>query len=168
NREAIALASLERETVKETRRSAEAFHGFLGEDVPDPAQLGANGPLLYRDVVLPQTGEVFERGTRLTEPMYNAMREGGITHFPIAPGTRLARAGEELSAELIGRLIRAGVETVQLFRPQTHGGTTLRATLAKDPTKGTLDALFAIHNLLRPGTAPAPEVWTEEEFLASQ
>ena len=32
----------------------------------------------------------------------------------------------------------------------------------------TLDALFAIHNLLRPGTAPSPEVWTEDEFLSSQ
>src|SRR5690606_30806079 len=29
------------------------------------------------------------------------------------------------------------------------------------------DSLFAIHNLLRPGTAPAPDVWTEEDFLAS-
>ncbi len=168
SREAVALASLERETVKETRRSAEVFHGFLGEDIPDPGQLGANGPLLYREVVLPQTGEIFERGTRLSEPMYTAMREGGITHLPVAPGTLLARAGEDLSAELIGRLIRAGIDSVQLFRPQTHGGTTLRATLAKDPTRGTLDALFAIHNLLRPGTAPAPEVWTEDEFLASQ
>jgi DNA-directed RNA polymerase beta subunit len=34
------------------------------EDVPDPALLGENGPVLYRDVVLPETGEVFERGTR--------------------------------------------------------------------------------------------------------
>src|SRR5690606_7390551 len=52
-------------------------------------------------------------------------------------------------------------------RSQTHGGTTLRATLAKDPTRGTIDALFAIHNLLRPGTAPSPEAWSEDEFLAS-
>ena len=43
----------------------------------------------------------------------------------------------------------------------------IKNTLAKDPTRGTLDALFAIHNLLRPGTAPAPEVWTEEDFMAS-
>src|SRR5690606_21876759 len=166
-RETVELASLEKETTRETRRSAEVFQGFLGEDVPDPAMLGENGPLLYRDVVLPQTGEVFERGTRLGEATYRAMRDGGITHLPVAPGALLARAGEELSADLIGRLLRAGVESAQLFRPQTHGGTTLRATLARDPTRGTLDALFAIHNLLRPGTAPAPEVWTEEEFLAA-
>src|SRR5690606_25319886 len=95
------------------------------------------------------------------------VRAAGIGTLPIAPGNLLARAGDELSAELIGRLQRAGVDNVWLYRPRTQSGATVRSTLAKDPTRGTIDALFAIHNLLRPGTAPAPEVWTEEDFVAS-
>src|SRR5690606_27755953 len=96
------------------------------------------------------------------------VRAAGIGTLPIAPGNLLARAGDELSAELIGRLQRAGVDEVWLYRPRTQSGSAVRATLAKDPTRGTIDALFAIHNLLRPGTAPAPEVWTEEDFFASR
>src|SRR5690606_26081490 len=167
DRERLALSSLEKDTVRESRRSVEAFHGFLGEDVPDPAILGENGALLYRDLVLPETGEVFERGTRLTPEAYGELHGAGIRSIPLAPGNLLARAGDDLSAELVGRLQRAGVDEVLLYRPRTHSGTTVRATLAKDPTRGTLDSIFAIHNLLRPGTAPAPEVWTEEDFVAS-
>jgi DNA-directed RNA polymerase beta subunit len=167
-RNRISLDSLDRETVREGRRSVEAFHGFLGEDIPDPSLLGDSGPILFRDVVLGDTGEVFERGTHLTAEAYAAMREAGVASFPIAPNALLGRSGEELSPDLIGRLQRAGVTEVQLFDAHAHGGTALRATLAKDPTRGTLDAVFAIHNLLRPGTAPAPEAWTEDEFMESR
>ncbi|HET8655373.1 MAG TPA: DNA-directed RNA polymerase subunit beta [Longimicrobiaceae bacterium] len=166
-RSAAELQTLEKEGGRESRRSAETFHGFLAEDIPDPALLGENGAVLYRDVVLPGTGEVFERGTRLTQQAYEAMRAAGVSSIPLAPGALLGHAGDELGAELIGRLQRAGIQTVSLFRPHTHGGTTIRATLAKDPTRGTLDALFAIHNLLRPGTAPAPEAWSEDDFLGA-
>ncbi len=167
DRETVPLSSLEREPVKDSRRSAEAFLGFLAEDVPDPALLGENGALLYRDVILPKTGEVFPRGSRLTEEGYAAIRKAGIASIPIAAGSLLGKAGEELASDLVGRLQRAGMETVAIYRPHGHGGTTMRATLGKDPTRGTIDALFAIHNLLRPGTAPAPEAWGEDDFLAA-
>jgi DNA-directed RNA polymerase beta subunit len=160
----IALAGLAGEGVREGRRG-EVFHGFLAEDVPDPALLGAEGPKLYRDVVVPGTGEVFERGTRLTATAWKALRDGGVYSIPVLPSALLARAGDEVNAEVVGRLQRGGVENVTLFRPQGQTGTSLRATLAKDPTRGTLDSLFAIHNLVRPGTAPAPDVWTEDEFF---
>ncbi len=165
-RETVSLAGLEKEAQREGRRG-EVFHGFLAEDIPDPASLGPNGARLYRDIVLPATGEVFERGAALTEEMYASLREGGISVLSIAPAHLLGRAGEELSLDLIGRMQRAGLEEVVAFRPGTHAGTAMRATLAKDPTRGTLDSLFAIHNLLRPGTAPSPDIWTEEEFFAS-
>src|SRR5690606_38954597 len=51
----VGLETLEKETVRDSRRSSDAFLGFLAEDVPDPALLGENGALLYRDVVLPTT-----------------------------------------------------------------------------------------------------------------
>jgi DNA-directed RNA polymerase beta subunit len=162
----IELGVLEREAMREGRRG-EVFHGFLAEDIPDPESLAQGTAMLFRDVVAPGTGEVFERGTALTTETYQALRQAGIWSIPLTPGHLLGRAGDELSPELIGRLLRAGIEGASAFRPGHLGGSALRATLAKDPTRGTLDALFAIHNLLRPGTAPAPEVWTEEEFEES-
>jgi DNA-directed RNA polymerase beta subunit len=160
------LTELEREATREGRRG-EVFHGFVAEDIPDPESLEQDTARLFRDVVVPGTGEVFERGATLSAEAYATLREAGIWSVPVPPGHLLARAGDELSPELIGRLQRAGIQTVSAFRPGTVGGSALRATLAKDPTRGTLDALFAIHNLLRPGTAPAPEVWTEDEFEQS-
>jgi DNA-directed RNA polymerase beta subunit len=163
NREVVELASLERESQREGRRG-EVFHGFLAEDIPDPELLAGEGVLLFRDVVMPATGEIVERHERLDADAYAGIREQGVEVLPVAPAHLLARAGEEITADLIGRLNRAGITRVAAFRSGTHGGSAMRATLAKDPTRGTLDALFAIHNLLRPGTAPAPEVWTEDEF----
>ncbi|HEX2209248.1 MAG TPA: hypothetical protein VHG93_16345, partial [Longimicrobium sp.] len=165
DRESVALGTLETAGTREGRRG-EVFHGFLAEDVPDPTILGPEGPVLYRDIVLPSTGEVFERGRRLTRELYNALREAGIVHLPVVGTALIARAGDEINGDVLGRLLRGGIESVQVFRPKGQSGTALRATLGKDPTRGTLDSLFAIHNLVRPGTAPAPDVWTEEEFLA--
>jgi DNA-directed RNA polymerase subunit beta len=51
-RETVTLSALASEGTREGRRG-EVFHGFLAEDVPDPAVLGAEGPLLYRDIVVP-------------------------------------------------------------------------------------------------------------------
>jgi DNA-directed RNA polymerase beta subunit len=165
DRESVALGGLETANTREGRRG-EVFHGFLAEDVPDPTGLGPEGPVLYRDIVLPSTGEVFERGRRLTAELYNAFRDAGIVHLPIVGSALIARAGDEINGDVLGRLLRGGIESVQVFRARGQSGTALRATLGKDPTRGTLDSLFAIHNLVRPGTAPAPDVWTEEEFLA--
>ena len=165
DRETLTVNTLETANTREGRRG-EVFHGFLAEDVPDPTVLGPEGPVLYREVVLPSTGEVFERGKRLTRELHAALREAGVTHFPVVGQALVAKAGDELNGETLGRLLRAGIETVSVFRGTGHGGTALRATLAKDPTRGTLDSLFAIHNLVRPGTAPAPDVWSEDEFLA--
>jgi DNA-directed RNA polymerase beta subunit len=165
DKESLVVGTLETANTREGRRG-EVFHGFLAEDVPDPSLLGPEGPVLYREVVLPSTGEVFDRGKRLTRELYSALREAGVSHFPVIGQALVARAGDELNGETLGRLLRAGIESVNVFRGTGHGGTALRATLAKDPTRGTLDSLFAIHNLVRPGTAPAPDVWSEDEFLA--
>ncbi|HLL47646.1 MAG TPA: hypothetical protein VK399_13130, partial [Longimicrobiaceae bacterium] len=166
DRERLPLGTLEREGSREGRRG-EVFHGFLAEDVLDPGVVGPEGPRLYRELVVAGTGEIIERGTRLTQEVVDALRAAGVASFPVTAANLLARAGDELTADVAGRLLRAGVEEVSVFKSGQHGGTTLRATLAKDPTRGTLDSLFAIHNLIRPGTAPAPDAWTEEEFFES-
>ncbi|MDB4947534.1 MAG: DNA-directed polymerase subunit beta [Gemmatimonadetes bacterium] len=163
-RDTLTVSALESTNTREGRRG-EVFHGFLAEDVPDPTVLGPEGPVLFRDVVVPGTGEVFERGSRLTAPAYASLRAAGVTQLPVTVQNLIARAGEELGADVVNRLQRAGIPEVSVFHVRTQGGSALRATLAKDPTRGTLDSLFAIHNLVRPGTAPAPDVWTEEEFF---
>ena len=163
-RDTVALNTLEQATG--SGRRGEVFHGFLAEDVPDPAVLGANGPVLYRDIVLPSTGEVYERGRRVTPELYASLREAGVTTLPVVASALVARAGDEINGDTLGRMLRAGIESVATYRATSQSGSALRATLAKDPTRGTLDSLFAIHNLVRPGTAPAPDTWTEEEFLA--
>jgi DNA-directed RNA polymerase beta subunit len=162
--ETVSLGGIEPQTGKEARKG-EAFHGFLAEDVIDPTVLGPEGPALFRDVVLPGSGEVLERGTRLTEEAYASIRAAGITQVPVLGTALVVRAGDELNNDAVGRLQRAGIAEVGVYRPSAQSGSALRATLGKDPTHGTLESLFAIHNLVRPGTAPAPDAWTEEEFF---
>ena len=159
------LASLEHETQKGSSRRNDLFQGFLAEDIPDPESLGDGGARFYRDVVVPTTGEIFDRGTHLTEELYATLREAAVRVLPISITHLVGKAGDELTGDLINRLERAGLESTLTYRPGARAGSTLRATLAKDPTHGTLEALFAIHNLLRPGTAPSPDPWTEEAFF---
>jgi DNA-directed RNA polymerase beta subunit len=164
--ETVAIEVLDRDTTREGRRG-ELFQGFVAQDVLDPSRVGENGAELFRDVVIGSTGEVFERGSRIDAQVLSTLQAAGIATLPVAPADLIARAGDEISSELLGRLQRAGVTELSVFRPGTHGGTALRATLGKDPTRGTLDSIFAIHNLLRPGTAPAPESWAEDEVLSA-
>jgi DNA-directed RNA polymerase subunit beta len=84
-RVSVKLSTLERETGRESRRSAEVFHGFLAEDIPDPASLNDLANVLFRDVVVPGTGEVYERGTPLTEEVYASLRGVGVASLPVSP-----------------------------------------------------------------------------------
>jgi len=150
---------------EEDERRRDDFFGFMAEDVVDPVAIEDGRVRLFRDVVDPQTGEVLERGSVMDAEGYAALRQRGLSYLPVMPNHLVARAGEELTQEMGERLVRAGLEEVAVFKPATADGSSTRATLAKDPTHGTLDALFAIYNLIRPGTAPAPEVWTGDEFF---
>ncbi len=82
-------------------------------------------PRLATDVVNPHTGEV------------------------------LAEKDQPFDAELFARLAKKGVRYVQVFAGGARGESPLiKNTLAKDPTHGEADALYAIYSLLRPGEAP--------------
>ncbi len=85
------------------------------------------GALLAADVVDPESGEV------------------------------LAETADELDADLVKRLVRAGVETVSVFSSGIEGraeSPLLKNTLRKDPTSDEASALKAIYALLRPGDPP--------------
>ncbi len=81
-------------------------------------------PQLAADVVDPETGEV------------------------------LAETGANLDANLFDRLAKKGVRTVLVFIGARAESPLIKNTLAKDPTEGEPDALYAIYSLLRPGEAP--------------
>jgi DNA-directed RNA polymerase subunit beta len=97
-------------------------------DVEARGQRGAIGALLSADVVDPETGEV------------------------------IAETAEELTPELHGRLVRAGISEIEVFSSEgnTRGGESplLKNTLRKDPTSNEEEALKAIYSLLRPGDPP--------------
>jgi len=84
------------------------------------------GALLAQDVVDPESGEV------------------------------IAEIAEELSADLHGRLMRAGVTRVHVFGSADNrvDSPLLKNTLRKDPTSNEEQALKAIYALLRPGDPP--------------
>ncbi|MGH7503235.1 MAG: DNA-directed RNA polymerase subunit beta [Longimicrobiales bacterium] len=97
-------------------------------DLEARGQRGAIGSLLAADVADPETGEV------------------------------IAETAEELTPELHGRLVRAGIKEVAVFSSaeNTRGGESplLKNTLRKDPTANEEEALKAIYSLLRPGDPP--------------
>ncbi|MEX2608615.1 MAG: DNA-directed RNA polymerase subunit beta [Gemmatimonadota bacterium] len=99
----------------------------LTEEPEGGQRRDAIGTLLAEDVVDPESGEV------------------------------LAETAEELTEELVDRLIRAEVSTVKVFTSGHQGrgeSPLLKNTLRKDPTEDEAGALKAIYSLLRPGDPP--------------
>ncbi len=81
-------------------------------------------PQLASDVVDPDTGEV------------------------------LADTGAAFDGKMFERLAKKGIRYAQVFTGARAESPLIRNTLAKDPTHGEPEALYAIYSLLRPGEAP--------------
>ncbi|NOT33812.1 MAG: DNA-directed RNA polymerase subunit beta [Candidatus Eisenbacteria bacterium] len=72
-----------------------------------------------------------------------------------ATGEILLEANDELTAEKIEVIKRAGLETLEVYLiPKQDEADLIRNTLRKDPTRSQEDALHRIYNLLRPGEPP--------------
>ena len=70
-------------------------------------------------------------------------------------GEVLAEKGSPFTADLFAELAHAGIRQVLVFTGGVRGESPLvKSTLAKDPTGGEAEALYAIYALLRPGEAP--------------
>ncbi len=70
-------------------------------------------------------------------------------------GELLAESGATFNAAMFDSLAKKGVRHVLLFTGGARAESPLiKNTLAKDPTHGEPDALYAIYSLLRPGEAP--------------
>jgi len=76
-------------------------------------------------------------------------------------GEIIAEASAEIDEDVLGRLERAGVKKVRIYRsekPSVRGESPIvKNTLRKDPTESEEEALYAIYSLLRPGDAPNVE-----------
>ena len=76
-------------------------------------------------------------------------------------GEIIAEQSTEINEDTLGRLERAGVKKIKIYRSakqSTRGESPIvKNTLRKDPTESEEDALYAIYSLLRPGEAPNVE-----------
>ena len=76
-------------------------------------------------------------------------------------GEIIAEESAEIDEDVLGRLERAKVKKVKIYRsdkPSASGESPIvKNTLRKDPTESEEEALYAIYSLLRPGEAPNAE-----------
>jgi DNA-directed RNA polymerase subunit beta len=80
----------------------------------------------------------------------------------MSTGEVMIDANQELTPTLIGKLIEAGIDTLEVFFPERDEvGTVVSATLRKDPVKTRKDALIEIYRKLRPGDPPTLDTATQ-------
>ncbi|RMD79201.1 MAG: DNA-directed RNA polymerase subunit beta [Gammaproteobacteria bacterium] len=73
-------------------------------------------------------------------------------------GEILARANDELTAELVERLQQEGVARIELIHTnELDRGAYISQTLRQDPTRTELEAQVEIYRMMRPGEPPAKE-----------
>ena len=71
-------------------------------------------------------------------------------------GELLAAANDCVTAELLGRMERAGIREFEtIYTNEINRGPFLSQTLRLDPAKTALDAKFEIYRMMRPGEPPA-------------
>jgi len=77
-------------------------------------------------------------------------------------GEVLAESNHELTAAVIGRVLEAGIDSIEVFFPERDdAGPVISATLRKDPVKTQNDALLEIYRKLRPGDPPTLDTATQ-------
>jgi len=107
------------------REILELFYEKESLDVRGKKAEGALGRICAQDIVDESTGEI------------------------------LLEANDELSAEKVEVIKKAGLDTLDVFViPMQDEADVMRNTLRKDPTHSQEEALHRIYNLLRPGEPP--------------
>ncbi len=77
-------------------------------------------------------------------------------------GEVMIDANSELTPTIIGKIMEAGIENIEIFFPERDEvGTVISATLRKDPVKSEKDALIEIYRKLRPGDPPTVDTATQ-------
>jgi DNA-directed RNA polymerase subunit beta len=124
------------------------------------------------EVVVPQ-------GKKITPALLKAIQAAKIQQVEVAPndlegafvaadvvdmntGEVIIDANNELSAPTLGRILEAGIESVDVFFPERDDvGTVISATLKKDNVKTQNEALIEIYRKLRPGDPPTLDTATQ-------
>ncbi|MCK6370592.1 MAG: DNA-directed RNA polymerase subunit beta [Gammaproteobacteria bacterium] len=121
------------------------------------------------------TRVLVEEGKRITARHVMELQKAGVRNVVVpadylqgkilahdvpdtSTGELLARANDELSSELLQRLIDKGVDQVQtLFVNDLDHGPYISNTLRIDPTTNRLEALVEIYRMMRPGEPPTKD-----------
>ena len=118
---------------------------------------------------------IVEAGKRITARHIKQLEEAGVTKLEVpaeyligktlahnvvdkATGELLARANDELTAELVEAMVEKGVPEVRtLFTNDLDHGPYISDTLRIDATTSDLEAQVEIYRMMRPGEPPTKE-----------
>ena len=137
------------------------------------------GTRLTKAVVNDKGETVIPKRRKVTPHVFKEIQKAKITRLPAAAedlegaffindttdtstGDVLAEANTELTAELIEKLIEAGVSGFDVFFPERDEvGIVISETLKKDTIRTQQDSLIEIYRKLRPGDPPTLETATQ-------
>jgi len=118
---------------------------------------------------------IVEEGRRITARHVRLMEQDGLSQATVPPdyvlgkvlasdvvdldtGEVLAQANDEVTAELLEKLLDAGVTTLRtIYTNDLDCGPFMSDTLRLDTTRTELEALVEIYRMMRPGEPPTRE-----------
>ncbi len=118
---------------------------------------------------------IVEAGRRITARHIRELEKANITEIVVPhdylegkvlaknivdheTGEFIAECNTELSTDLVGKLIEAGVSELEtLYTNELDRGAYVSDTMAIDPTSNRLEALVEIYRMMRPGEPPTKE-----------
>jgi DNA-directed RNA polymerase subunit beta len=133
---------------------------------------GLQGLKLSHAITTKGGDTVVGQGKKITPSLMKEIQKAKITQVEVAPndlegafvaadvvdmstGEVMVDANTELTTTMIGKLIEAGMDSVEVYFPERDEvGTVVTATIKKDPIKSRNDALIEIYRKLRPGDPP--------------
>ena len=118
---------------------------------------------------------IVEAGKRITARHIKQLEEAGVNKLEVSTdflvgrtvahdvvdtesGELLAKANDEITAEMVEAFAEKGVKQVQtLFTNDLDHGPFISDTLRIDPTSNALEAMVEIYRMMRPGEPPTKE-----------
>jgi DNA-directed RNA polymerase subunit beta len=118
---------------------------------------------------------IVEAGRRITARHIRELEAAGITNLAVPPdyilgktlahgvvdtasGEVLANANDEISADMIEAILKAGIKEVRtLHTNDLDAGPYMSTTLRIDPSQTELEAQVEIYRMMRPGEPPTKE-----------
>jgi DNA-directed RNA polymerase subunit beta len=137
------------------------------------------GNKVSHHIVNPKTKEeICHAGRKITPTIYKEIEKAKITEVEVSAndlagafsvadlvdkntGEVLVEANSELTPNLMGKIIDAGIDSMGVFFPERDDtGVVMSQTLKKDTVRTPQEALIEIYRKLRPGDPPTLETAT--------